>query len=152
MKKIISLFVLLTICTGTPFAFAPEVTEDDTFYVKLNFDANKEDTGLKNQTRSYLKNELRRLGNIVFTEENFEYEFSFFVFEPRLKDGAGTGIVIVSVIVTKSLPDNRPLFVADTLKWGNRKDLRTLCTALVKQINDELIERKRGVRKKATGL
>lgn len=139
------------ICFKASFVFTQEASEQRTFYVRVNFDANEEDTGLRNQTRSYIKADLRQLGDIVFTDEEYEYELNFFVFEPKTKRGKGTGIVVVSVVITKPLPDNRPLYVGDTFKWAHRNDLRKLCRILVAEIDNKLIKRKRGVRKKASG-
>ncbi|MGB2662220.1 MAG: hypothetical protein WBB86_06745 [Candidatus Omnitrophota bacterium] len=140
MKRAVSIITIFLICVNTVLASAQDTPKKDKIYVKLTFDANKEDTGLKNQTKSYIKKRLRQLGNIVFTDQKYKFELSFFIFEPKAKTGKGTDIVILSVIVTKPLPDGRPLFVGDTFKACNRQDLRKVCESLVVQINDELIK------------
>jgi hypothetical protein len=140
MKRAASIITIFLICVNTFLASAQDAPKKDKIYVKLTFDANREDTGLKNQTKSYVTKRLRQLGNIVFTDRKYKFELSFFVFEPKTKTGEGTDMVILSVIVTKPLPDGRPLFVGDTFKACSRKDLRDACELLVVQVNDELIK------------
>ncbi len=143
MKRIISILLILLICANVCHVLAQDTPEKEKIYVKLVFDANKEDTGLKNQTKSYITKRLRQLGNIVFTDRKYKFELSFFVFEPKTKESKGTDIVIVSVIVTKPLPDGRPLFVGDTFKACSRRDLRKTCEMLVNQLNEDLIKKNR---------
>jgi hypothetical protein len=143
MKKILSFLIVLIMCANTGLVFAQDAAENNKIYVKLTFDASKEDTGLKNQTKSYIKKGLKQLGDIVFTDYKHKFELSFFVFEPKTKTGQRTDIVIVSVIVKKPLPDGRLLFEGDTFKACNRQDLRRTCELLVTQLNEELIKKNR---------
>ncbi|MFQ5953330.1 MAG: hypothetical protein ACE5JK_08050 [Candidatus Omnitrophota bacterium] len=145
MKKITVFLIIIFLLVNIPAACSQEEVEREKVYVKLTFDSNRDDIGLKNQVKSYVKRGLRQLGDIVFTDEEYKFELSFFVFEPKTVEGERTDMVIVSVIVTRPLPDGRPLYVGDTFKASSRSGLPKLCDMLVTQIDSELIRKERKI-------
>ena len=142
MLKTRSVLIVLLICIFAGNVFAQNAPRKEKLNIKLTFSANVDDTGLKNQTKSYVEKGLKQLGDIIFTDKNYTFGLAFFVFEPKTKAGKETDIVIISVIATKPLPDGRPIFIADTFKACNRRDLRKACEILVAQLDDELLSRK----------
>jgi len=144
MKRIACIILIVILCLNSFPAFAQEKagTEDlEKLKLKLAFDSNPGDIGLKNQVKRYVQIRMKQLGNIVFKDKDYDFELIFFVFEPKDKAGEGTGIVVISVIATEPLPDGRPIFIGDTFKVCNRGDLPKACELLVDQINSEFLAR-----------
>ena len=142
LKKI-CIIAAFMLCINLPVAFSQEiqeVPEKKKIYVKVSFDSNKDDRGLKNQVKRYIKRDIKRLGNVFSVDENYKYELAFFVFEPKTTGGERTDIVVLSVIVKEPLEDGRLLYVGDTFKACNREALPIVCEMMVTQLDAELFK------------
>jgi hypothetical protein len=143
MKKLekICLIMVLLLGVNLPALFAQEiqkVPQDKKIYIKLSFESNQDDTGLKNQVKRYIKRDIKRLGNVFPVDEDYKYELAFFVFEPKTVEGERTNIVVLSVIVKEPLEDGRLLYVGDTFKACNREAL-PMVSEMFKACNREAL-------------
>ena len=146
MKRLgkICLIMALLLGVNLPVSFSQEIQEipqEKKLYVKMVFDSNQDDTGLKNQVKRYIKKDIKRLGYVFPVDEGYKYELAFFVFEPKSTGGERTDIVVLSVIVKEPLEDGRLLYIGDTFKACNRDALPMVSEMMVMQLDAELFRR-----------
>ena len=65
MLKTRSVLIVLLICIFAGNVFAQNAPRKEKLNIKLTFSANVDDTGLKNQTKSYVEKGLKQLGDII---------------------------------------------------------------------------------------
>ncbi len=117
MKKS-CMFILLTItmlCLQGSHSQVSVQTEPEKFKVVVGVAENNDDTQskkrLQNLMRSYIKRELRSLGDVEIVDLNldratFQYMISIAMLEDKYKDGSKTGTVALSYWYTKRIPPN----------------------------------------------
>ena len=118
MKKV-CMFILLTItlfCLQGSHSQVSVQTEPEKFKVVVRVSESNDDTQsekrLNNSMKSYIKRELRSLGDVEIVDPDlhratFQYDISIAMFEEKYNDGSKTGMVALSYSLYKRIPPNR---------------------------------------------
>lgn len=97
------LLVVLLLLPGIVFSQQETKLSKSSIRVRVDVKANK---AMKNQVESYLKQELRRLGDVTVTNYNPNWRIVVLALEVRNKAKLKTGVVL-SYVVLASLVDNK---------------------------------------------
>ncbi len=118
MKKA-CMFILLTITVFYLQGSHSQVsvqTEPEKFKVAVLVSKSNDDTqsqkSLNNLIKSYIKRELRSLGDVEIVDRDldratFQYVMAISMVEATYKDGSKTGLVAMSVLLLERIPPNR---------------------------------------------
>lgn len=115
--------------------------------IKVQFSFNA-DSNIENRVDSYIKRELRSLGDIVIVEQNGDWELDIIVMEATTKGGYKSGIVVSVAILNKILrgsiwdliepdekddnPNRTKINITDHwLRIGPEETLKSICEKIV---------------------
>jgi hypothetical protein len=157
IMEIRQLFVLVGILSLPSLAFSADNALE--FRVKLDVHC---DESVANRIKTYLSEELRALGDVIQSEDNYRYDIS--VIGGKLKNTGGDGVGVVLSVNIHTKFDNQPLsylfkdeFMKDGIAltndlyyypkhWvrsGSLHDLQSICRRVIADFDNQILQKQR---------
>lgn len=155
--KIRQIFVLVGILILPSLAFSAENALE--FRVLLQV---KGDESIESRIKSYLSRELRALGDVIQSKDNYKYDITVLGAKLENKGGDGVGVVISVNILTKfnnqhfsymfkeefakdciTLTNGLYYYPKHWVRVGSDHDLQSICRGIIADFNSQILQKQR---------
>ena len=138
-----------------------EVSAEDNLEFRVGLFVSAEES-IKSQIQSYISRELRALGDIIQSTDNYEYDMTIIALKVKTKGGQETGVVL-SINIHRKFDNQLMSFMFKEeyeksgttwlgglyyypehwLRIGSNDDLQPLCKEIITDFDSKILQKKR---------